>query len=468
MGSLGQGTWLNRNVNFRMPVWRFFVVFSWCLIPACRSAADHSAADAALVFPDDRTASADFHAGMETLTRSIMEDILSPPVAGRVYAYASLAGWETWCAATSSEGSLLPRLPEAKPLPPPPEDMDAAVASMQAFLSTAKALVFTEDFLAAFEREWLNGLPGEEAIASSRAYGQLAAEHIIRYAQSDRYPQTRTMTKHPEPEDPGSWSPTPPLFMGGLEPHWNKLRPFTLDSASQFAPPTHLPYSDAPNSPFMALVKEVHETAANLTPEQEAIARFWDCNPYVTEEQAHLMPGIKKITPGGHWMAIAGHAARQSRMDYPSTLRAYTLTAIALHDAFISCWDEKYRSNLVRPETVINRSMDPNWKPLLETPPFPEYPSGHSVVSSSATQVLTQLFGPDFAFTDSTELQFGLQPRSFSSFEHAAREASLSRLYGGIHYKPAVELGVVQGMQVGRHVWQKLSAPSETPEVAIP
>lgn len=409
-----------------------------------------------------------------------MEDILSPPVAGRVYAYASLAGWETWCAAANApdlatglapglaERSLLPRLPDAEPLPPPPPGVNASVASMQAFLSTAKALVFTEDFLDAFEREWLNGLPGQDEIAASRAYGQLAAEHFIRYAQSDRYPQTRTMTKHPEPDGPGSWNPTPPLFMGGLEPHWNKLRPFTLDSASQFAPPPPLPYSEAPNSPFMALVQEVHETATNLTPEQEAIARFWDCNPYVTQEQAHLMSGTKKITPGGHWMAITGHAARQSRADYPSTLRAYALTAIALHDAFISCWDEKYRSNLIRPETVINRSIDPNWKPLLETPPFPEYPSGHSVISSSACQVLSQLFGSSFAFTDSTESPFGLEPRSFTSFEQAVQEASLSRLYGGIHYRPAVEMGLVQGTQVGRHVWQTLTAEPETPVAEVP
>jgi hypothetical protein len=437
-------------------VWRFLVVFSWCFSSGCGSVSDSSEADKAALAPDDLTATGQFHAGMETLTRSMMEDILSPPVAGRVYAYASLAAWETWCAVQQPETSLMPRPRDGQALPPPPPDAVASVASLQAFLSAGKALVFTERFLQDFESEWLGTLGDTQALAPSLAYGRQAAQHIIRYAQSDGYPQTRTMAKHPEPDNPGAWTPTPPLYMGGLEPHWNQLRPFALDSASQFAPPEHLPYSEEPGSPFMALVREVHQTAAALSDEQEAIARFWDCNPYVTEEQAHLMPGIKKITPGGHWMAIAGHAARTSGSDYGSTLRAYALTGIALHDAFISCWDEKYRSNLIRPETVINRSLDPNWKPLLETPPFPEYPSGHSVISASASQVLSQLFGPDFAFTDSTELPFGLPPRSFASFEAAAREASLSRLYGGIHYRPAVELGVEQGRLVGRHVWQKL------------
>src|SRR5688500_6116951 len=114
-------------------------------------------------------------------------------------------------------------------------------------------------------------------------------------------------------------------------------------------------------------------------------------------------------------------------------------------DGFISCWDEKYRSRLVRPETYINEYIDEDWVPLLQTPPFPEYTSGHSVISSASAVTLTKLFGENFSFLDSTEVEFGLKARSFNSFKEASEEAALSRLYGGIHYRPAVEHGITEG-----------------------
>ncbi|MCU0354679.1 MAG: vanadium-dependent haloperoxidase, partial [Cytophagales bacterium] len=120
------------------------------------------------------------------------------------------------------------------------------------------------------------------------------------------------------------------------------------------------------------------------------------------------------------------------------------------------CWDEKYRSVRVRPESTINQLMDKDWEPLLQTPPFPEYTSGHSVISNASAVVLTHLYGDNFAFTDSTEVQYGIPPRSFKSFQHAAEEASISRLYGGIHYRSAITAGTEQGRKVGELVVSKL------------
>jgi membrane-associated phospholipid phosphatase len=174
--------------------------------------------------------------------------------------------------------------------------------------------------------------------------------------------------------------------------------------------------------------------------------------------RGHAMFATKKITPGGHWMGIVTIAAHKARASLLESSVAYTRTAIALADGFLSAWDEKFRSNLVRPETMINVHLDESWQPLLQTPPFPEYPSGHSVISTAAATVLTDQFGDNFAFTDSTEMAFGLPARSFRSFNHAAAEAAISRLYGGIHYRMAIEEGVSQGRRVGELVVQRVTA----------
>jgi membrane-associated phospholipid phosphatase len=164
----------------------------------------------------------------------------------------------------------------------------------------------------------------------------------------------------------------------------------------------------------------------------------------------------KKVTPGGHWMNLAQLACRQAKAGFVPSLEAYLLTAVALADGFISCWDAKYYYNLVRPETVINKYLDEEWRPFFQTPNFPEHTSGHSVISRAASTVLTKLFGENFAFTDTTNEPYGRPARKFSSFIAASEEASISRLYGGIHYLPALTLGAEQGAKVGNQVLARL------------
>ena len=194
---------------------------------------------------------------------------------------------------------------------------------------------------------------------------------------------------------------------------------------------------------------EVYQVTNSLTEEQTNIAKFWDCNPYVSHHKGHAMFATKKITPGGHWIGITAVATRKAKSSFEDTINAYVNVSIALFDAFISCWDEKWETLVVRPETLINQYYDEEWLPLLQTPPFPEYTSGHSVISRAAALTLTDLFGENFDFVDTTEVSYGLPSRSYKSFIDASEEAAISRLYGGIHYMMAITEGVAQGQNVG-------------------
>ena len=164
----------------------------------------------------------------------------------------------------------------------------------------------------------------------------------------------------------------------------------------------------------------------------------------------------KKITPVGHWIGITGIASEKANSDFTETVAAFAEVSIALFDAFISCWDEKWKTLVVRPETLINKYYDEDWLPVLQTPPFPEYTSGHSVISTASAEVLTKRFGNSFPFLDTTEVRYGLPARHFKSFLQAADEAAISRLYGGIHYRMAIDQGVVQGRKVGQYINQNI------------
>jgi hypothetical protein len=211
-----------------------------------------------------------------------------------------------------------------------------------------------------------------------------------------------------------------------------------LSGGAECPPGEHPAYSEDPASAFHAEALETYEAVRNLTPQQEAIARFWSDDPGLT------------ATPPGHSISITTHVLRREDASLATAAEAYARVGIAVCDAFISCWHQKYVYNLLRPVTYIRRLVDPEWLPLLVTPPFPEYTSGHSVQSGAAFQVLTDLFGSSYAFVDRTHDRLGLPPRSFSSFFEAAEEAAISRLYGGIHFRAAIDNGVEQGKCIGR------------------
>lgn len=403
------------------------------------------------------------HLAVHRLTSVIVYDIMSPPQASRVYAYSSVAAYEALRPGHPEYRTLAGQLTGLTPAPAPDAGAayDWTLAATHAFMTVGRAMTFSHERMdslraqthAEARRRGVSGAVFDRSVA----YGERVAQHILRWAGSDRYLQTRGYPKYSVTEEPGRWIPTPPAYMDGVEPHWGELRPFVLDSAAQYRPAPPPPFDTTAGSAFYRAAAEVYETGTHLTPEQRAIASFWDCNPYVMNVQGHAMYATKKISPGGHWMGIIALASRRAKLDVMQSAEAYARATVAMADAFISTWDVKYRTAVIRPETVIGKYIDERWEPLLQTPPFPEYPSGHSVVSMAVATVLTRQFGAPFALVDSTEMEYGLPARSFPSFEAAAQEAGISRLYGGIHYRPAVTEGLTLGRRIGEHVLTRLT-----------
>ncbi|WP_350286345.1 vanadium-dependent haloperoxidase [uncultured Croceitalea sp.] len=408
----------------------------------------------------------DFHNSVDKVTEIMIHDIFSPPVASRIFAYPNIAAYEILAKDATEYTSLADQLTGFSEIPAPEsnEKLNYDLAALIAHIDLSRQLIFSENRIEVY-RDSLYSMweaKNPEQFNASKTYGLQVASHIATWMDKDNYKQTRTMPKFSvDSDDPSRWQPTPPAYMSGIEPHWNKIRPFVIDSANQFKPSGPPPFSMEEDSDFYKELKEVYDISNEITAkgddsEEVAIAQFWDCNPYVSVTRGHLMFATKKITPGAHWIGITKIATRKSNANVVQTVHAYTKTSIAIADAFISCWDEKYRSNLIRPETLINEHIDDSWEPVLQTPPFPEYTSGHSVVSGAAATALTSIFGDDFAFDDDTEVAYGLPVRSFTSFNAAADEAAISRMYGGIHYRAAVEIGVKQGRDLGQFVVDNL------------
>lgn len=406
------------------------------------------------------------HACSKQLTAVIIHDIFKPPVASRIYAYANLAAYEALRPANPKYAALLGKLngSAATPTPQPGLVYCYPIASLKAFLTVGRTLTFSTDLWDTFEKELLPklvqlGIP-DEVYERSTAYGELVAKQVLTYADNDNYKQTRGF-RYTVTNKPGTWVPTPPAYADACEPQWNTVRSFTLDSLAQFRCPPPVSFDLGKSSAFWKLTEEVHNTVNKQTEEQRAIAYFWDDNAFVTNVSGHVMYASKKMTPPGHWQAIVTTLATQQKFSMMASLEAYTLSSIALFDAFIVCWDEKYRSVRIRPETVINAYIDPQWRPFLETPSFPEYVSGHSAISASAGQILIHLFGNNLAFTDSTEYAYGHGIRHFPSVEAAYNETSVSRIYGGIHFRDGAMEGTRLGENVGKWVWNSLhSAPT--------
>lgn len=402
------------------------------------------------------------HQNEDQLTQVIIYDIFSPPVASRLYVYSSLATYEAIRFSKDGEPSITERLRDFGPMPQPEKNKkyNFTLAASKAFFNVVHNVkVFSIDSLKRYE-DTLFGRFREELSDSvynrSAALGDSVAKVILARAKADGYSASRGKPKFLGSNDPGKWRCTPPDYLDGVEWCWNTMKPMIMISQSQFKPAKPPLYSMDTSSLFYKSVREVYNINKNLTNEQMDIARYWDDNPLVIMHSGHMMFGNKKITPGGHWMGICAIASKQSDADPVKTAKAYALTSVALYDAFISCWDEKYRSSYIRPVTVINETFDNTWMPFLQTPPFPEYTSGHSTITAAASTVLASIFGDNFAFQDTSDLRYIGMQRHFNSFAEAAAEASISRVYGGIHYRFSVDTGAMEGKKLGRYIVGKL------------
>ncbi|MDO1445080.1 vanadium-dependent haloperoxidase [Rhodocytophaga aerolata] len=400
---------------------------------------------------------------LKKLTDVMVGDVTGPCAAARYYAYANMAAYEVIYqqarpAQYVSFAGLLKDYPGFSTVKPS-QPINVELASLYAVVRAGEELLPSGFTLENARHQLVKEAGGNLSpaiIEASCAYADSIVKGIVKYAARDGYVKTSGYMRYTPFKEAGSWQPTPPGYMEAYEPHWGSLRPFLLDSATQFPPAAPVAYNQQKNSGFYKLAKEVQEVTSKLSQEQIHIANFWDCNPFFLNQKGHISFATKKISPGGHWMGITGIACTQKQLSLAETIRWHALVGITMSDAFISCWKEKFRSNRIRPETFINTHVDPDWRPLLQTPPFPEYTSGHSVVSSAVSTLLTTLAGENFAYTDITEVEFGVPARSFTSFKQAAQEAAISRLYGGIHYRDAIDNGLVQGKQIGNYVVQRL------------
>ncbi len=377
----------------------------------------------------------------------------SPPVASRAFAYIGVAAHEALATGNPALVSLAGQVNALTA--PPPRDAQAydeacvlhaalAASAQSCFSNTGptgqRAMAALADQMGRTASDGISG----DIVARSTAYGQAVAAHILAWSQDDGgavvdnmgFPATYTPGTNPQ-----DWVPTSLVRQqqAPLLPEWGDNRPFAMPSGTACAIPAPPAYSEDPASPFQLAAQEVHDIVTNLTDEQRLIARFWSDDPMLSP------------TPPGHWIAIVLQIADAKALPANRVTEVLATLGIAMADAFISCWAAKFEFNLLRPVTAIRRTINPKFEPLLNTPPFPEYPSGHSTQSGAAASVLTAAFGDGYAFDDPTHEDEGLPVRSYASFWDAAEEAGISRLYGGIHYRFAVEEGLVQGRCVGAY-----------------
>ncbi|RFZ82053.1 phosphatase PAP2 family protein [Mucilaginibacter terrenus] len=401
---------------------------------------------------------------VKKLNDIVLENNFPPVIASRNYAYANIAAYEVIAAGDPKHyRSLAGQIKHLTTVPKPDKDkeIDFQFASLLSFCVVGNAVTFPEGSMETYVDELKKkaedaGMPSD-AFDNSVEYSNVVAKHILAWSKKDNYAQTRSASKYTVTRKDGRWIPTPPMYAQALEPHWGEIRPLVLDSAAQIPSPEPPPYNMADkNSSFYKAVIEVKTMGDSLTEEQKHMADFWDDNAFKLNVIGHASFATKKFSPGGHWMNIAGIGSQIKKADFGTTVAAYTETSIALFDAFINCWYVKYKANSVRPETVITRVLDPEWRPYIQTPPFPEYISGHAVISAAAAEVLTRTFGDNIIYSDSSESEFGIAPRTFKSFRDAAEEAAMSRVYGGIHYRNACIVGTMQGRKIGDLVTEKL------------
>ena len=399
---------------------------------------------------------------VKQLNDIVLENNFPPMIAARNYAYANIAAYECMAAGDSSLKTLSGRI-QHMPVMPKVKDgliIDYPLASLLAFVKVGNAVTFPEGSMMKYYEKLLKmadslNVP-RGVLKETITFSDSITAAILKWSKGDNYAATRGAPRFAVNDSAGRWVPTPPMYATGLEPHWMTIRPFALDSASQCMPGRPPVFSLNTNSVYYQALVEVKETVDSLTDEQKHIADFWDDNPFKMNVSGHVMFATKKFSPPGHWMNIVGIAAHNANADFKTTVTAYALTSIALFDGFISCWDEKYRSNYTRPETIINEKISGDWHPYIQTPPFPSYTSGHSTISAAAAEVMTSIFGDKMSFTDTSLLEFGIANREIKSFRAAAQEASISRLYGGIHYKFDLDSGNAMGKRVGELIVKKL------------
>lgn len=380
----------------------------------------------------------------------------TPPVAARAFGYAGVALYESVVPGIPTHQSLGAKLNGLPKMPIPnlgqnyywPACANAAMAHVarNLYANMPNAQLESVNQLEKQMLETFSSFADVETLNRSKVFGQAVGEAIFAWSIIDgghegynkNFPANYTA-----PTGPGKWVPTAPSFQRALQPYWGLNREFVSGIINRSQTLAPLTYSTSKTSPFYSQALEVYTVTSTLNKDQEIIAHFWSDDP-----------GIGG-TPPGHSINIATQILTKENASLALAAETYCKVSIAVADAFISCWKSKYEFNLLRPITYIQEVIDPTWTPILTTPPFPEYSSGHSVQSSATAQVLSDLFGYRYSFIDRThEMRNDIigTPRTYASFYDYAEEAAISRLYGGIHFRDGIHFGLKQGRIIGEAV----------------
>ena len=373
----------------------------------------------------------------------------TPPVAARLIGYSGIILYESLVGGMPGYQSLskslnMPASPVAKE-----PDYSYVISANAAFSFGLKHFIHSLsemdikeiDALENFFSDKYGKEIDQSQFVASVEYGRQIANSIYQWSTSDggedgRFNYYRAYSRLPSL--PGMWEAT--SFAGALLPDWGKNRPFLPADVSNCQPPPPPIYSDKQNSALYKEAMEVYKVFLNLTSEQSDIARFWADPPGST------------FTPAGHSIQLLCQVIQEKNLALDSTAIAFAKSGIALNDAFISCWQTKYQYNYIRPLTYIRKNIRKDWLSFITTPSFPEYPSGHSVQSAAMAEIMSSMFGSKYSFTDNSNDTLGYDARHYNSFNEFAREAAMSRLYGGIHYRFSIENGLIQGRKIGENV----------------
>ncbi len=383
----------------------------------------------------------------------------SPPVAARSFGYIGLALYESVRPGMPGYQTMAGQVSDLRPSDLPQAPIGAnyhwpAVAnSALSYITKAcykpasEANKFAIDALEQRYHDLYRSQVNENVLAESEKFGRSMAASIATYCNSDGQElcyQNNFPAGYSLPSGTGFWVPTPPAMQPiPLQPFWGRVRTFAFSNNDLSRLSKPLPYSTDKTSLFYQQALETYATVNNLTPEQKLIAEYWSDDPGKTP------------TPPGHSIGILQQVLAIENANLALSAEAFAKVGMGVHDAFVACWNAKYTYNLMRPVTYINQQIDPNWKPILNTPPFPEYTSGHSTQSGASAQILSDLFGYNYAFVDrfhEARTDINGAPRTFSNFFDFANEAAVSRLYGGIHYRAGNEQGLAAGIRIGKRI----------------
>lgn len=390
----------------------------------------------------------------------------TPPVASRALGYTSLCLYESVVHGMPNYTSLAGNLPELNSLPLPENGQyNWSVVANNALSTIIDSLYINmsldnkvalyaarNTFNAAYQTQ----LP-VDVFDRSKSYGEQLGLAIFDYSKTEsghRGQFANFPSSYVPPVGEAYWSPL--TNQAALQPYWGNNRAFMPVNVTTGAlPPPPPSFGTDPNSIFYAYANQVYSTSLSLTQDQKDIASFW-------------ADGGGTFTPPGHSVSMLRQILKDEGWNLGRSSVAYVKMGLSLSDAFLACWKTKYIYNLCRPITYIRNNIDPNWTSFIGTPPFPEYPSGHSSQSGAWYVVMTHLFGNNYAFTDSTyNATLGL--RSFTDFESCAEETAISRLYGGIHYDFGNKNGSYLGKTVGENIINLFQQVSSTKErLAIP